>query len=186
MSQEGSATVAVLAGGRGSRIGGNKALVRLAGRPLIDFPVQVAVAAGLRVVVVAKRSTLLPALRVPVLFEPEEPVHPLMGVITALSDFPVVIAIPCDMPLLEPADITTLVATRAELATLWPDQPFPAVFRQSTLAGLWQAVRAAQSVRSVQRQYDAPAAIASPRPAAQISVNNQEDLARVERILSSR
>ena len=35
-------TVAVLAGGRGSRIGGDKALVQLGGRPLIAYPLAAA------------------------------------------------------------------------------------------------------------------------------------------------
>ena len=56
-------TVAVLAGGRGSRIGGHKALVPLCGRPLITYPLAAARAAGLSAVVVAKRDTQLPPSR---------------------------------------------------------------------------------------------------------------------------
>ena len=56
-------TAAVLAGGLGSRIGGDKALVQLAGRPLISYPLAAAQAAGLDAVVVAKRSTSLPHSR---------------------------------------------------------------------------------------------------------------------------
>ena len=66
-------TVAILAGGRGSRIGGDKALVQLGGRPLISYPLAAAKAAGLDAVVVAKRNTKLPPLDVPVLLEPDAP-----------------------------------------------------------------------------------------------------------------
>jgi len=48
-----TALAAVLAGGRGRRMGGQKTLVEFAGGPLIARPVSVAVAAGLEVVVVA-------------------------------------------------------------------------------------------------------------------------------------
>ena len=60
-----TSTAVVLAGGLGSRIGGDKALVQLGGRPLITYPLAAAEAAGLDAVVVAKRTTKLPALDVP-------------------------------------------------------------------------------------------------------------------------
>ena len=67
--------VAVLAGGRGSRLGGAKATALLAGEPLIAHVLRAA--AGFETVVVAKRATPLPAVDVPVWIEPDEPFHPL-------------------------------------------------------------------------------------------------------------
>jgi molybdopterin-guanine dinucleotide biosynthesis protein A len=91
--------VAVLAGGRGRRAGGAKPGLLLAGRPLIAWPLAAARAAGLDSVVVAKRSSPLPELDAEVWIEPEEPVHPLAGIVCALEragrD---VIALGCDMP----------------------------------------------------------------------------------------
>jgi molybdopterin-guanine dinucleotide biosynthesis protein A len=49
----------VLAGGRGSRLGGSKATVELAGRPLISYPLAALAAAGLDAFVVAKPDTPL-------------------------------------------------------------------------------------------------------------------------------
>ncbi len=77
--------VAVLAGGRGRRLGGAKPLATLAGAPLIARPLAAAAAAGLPAVVVVKPATRLPALDVPVWEEPDEPVHPLLGIVTALE-----------------------------------------------------------------------------------------------------
>ena len=54
--------VAVLAGGRGRRMGASKATVALAGEPLISRPLAAARAAGLEAVVVAKPDTALPEL----------------------------------------------------------------------------------------------------------------------------
>jgi molybdopterin-guanine dinucleotide biosynthesis protein A len=177
-------TVAVLAGGRGSRIGGDKAIVELAGRPLIEYPLAAAYAAGLEAVVVAKRDTRLPPLDVPVLIEPDEPTHPLAGVITALEHFEAVIAIPCDMPFLDSAALATLATDEADVAILSPGKQFPALYRRSVLPQLQEAVRAGGSVRSTQAQASAPAATASPREGIQFSINTPEDLAEAERRLS--
>jgi molybdopterin-guanine dinucleotide biosynthesis protein A len=98
------AIVAVLAGGRGDRLGGGKPSVAFAGSPLICHPLRAAAGAGLEAIVLAKRSTPLPALRSRVLYEPDEPRHPLRGLVTALSfaaalpHAPAVIALACDMP----------------------------------------------------------------------------------------
>jgi molybdopterin-guanine dinucleotide biosynthesis protein A len=98
--------VAVLAGGRGERMGGEKAITPLAGRPLICHPLAAAREAGLETVVIAKAATVLPPLAERVLHEPESPRHPLCGVLTAL-DFaakyrpaPAVLLLGCDMPFL--------------------------------------------------------------------------------------
>jgi molybdenum cofactor guanylyltransferase len=98
------AIVAVIAGGRGDRIGGAKPSVVLAGRPLVCHPLAAAAAAGLEAIVVAKRSTPLPAVEALVVYEPELPRHPLLGVLTALNfaagqpAVDAVLAIACDMP----------------------------------------------------------------------------------------
>ncbi|HTZ88613.1 MAG TPA: NTP transferase domain-containing protein [Solirubrobacteraceae bacterium] len=109
------ALVAVLAGGRGRRIGGAKPTRALAGRPLIDYPLAAARAANLEVVVVAKRDDELPAeLAVPTVIEPEEPRHPLCGVLAALEhaarEAPetAVVLVGCDMPFLAPSLLRSL------------------------------------------------------------------------------
>lgn len=103
---EPEAIVAVLAGGRGERLGGAKPTVALGGRALIRHPLAAAHDAGLEAVVVAKPGTPLPELSETVLQEPELPRHPLCGVIAALeyaterSPAPAVVLLACDMPFL--------------------------------------------------------------------------------------
>jgi molybdopterin-guanine dinucleotide biosynthesis protein A len=94
---------AILAGGLGTRLGGIKAEVELAGRPLISYTIAAAEAAGLMPLVVAKRSSRLPALGAELLIEPERPHHPLLGIAAALAATgePIVVC-PCDAPLLSP------------------------------------------------------------------------------------
>lgn len=102
---------AILAGGLGSRLGGAKATVELAGRPLIAYPIESALEAGLAPVVVSKRSSGLEAVGAELLLEPETPRHPLLGIATALAAAaePIVVC-PCDAPLLPPA-LLGLLAT---------------------------------------------------------------------------
>jgi molybdopterin-guanine dinucleotide biosynthesis protein A len=92
----------VLAGGRGRRIGEAKPQTELAGRPLISYPLASLSAAGLDTFVVAKPQSPLPELNCPVLSEPALPIHPLLGIITALrsSDERPILVVACDMPFL--------------------------------------------------------------------------------------
>jgi molybdopterin-guanine dinucleotide biosynthesis protein A len=180
-------TVAVLAGGRGSRIGGDKAIVELSGRPLITYPLEAARNAGLAVVVVAKSSTHLPPLDVPIMLEPDAPVHPLLGVITALRKLPAIIALPCDMPFVEPADLQALAGMDADVALLPPGQPFPALYRRSQLAVLREAIQTGASVRSTQAQsLLAPESITPRDPVSQLTVNTPADLQAAAALIRSR
>lgn len=78
---------AVLAGGRASRMGGDKLGVLLDGRPLLAYPLAALAAAEVdEVVVVAKAETPLPGLDpAPVVWaEADQPRHPLTGIVRAL------------------------------------------------------------------------------------------------------
>src|SRR4030088_1661196 len=98
------AIVAVIAGGLGERLGGSKPSVVLGRRALICHTLAAAAQAGLEAIVVAKPSTVLPSLDVRVLREPEQPRHPLCGLLAALRFAaarprpPAVVAVACDMP----------------------------------------------------------------------------------------
>jgi molybdopterin-guanine dinucleotide biosynthesis protein A len=195
--RERSALVAVLAGGRGRRAGGAKALVELDGRPLISYPLRAASTAGLPALVVAKRDSALPALEVPVLREPDHPRHPLCGVVAALRSVEderrPVLAVGCDMPFLS-ADLLRWLALRpgdavglevgGELA------PLPALYRavqlprleldlardrplRATLAGTAAELVAEQELR----RFGDPARLC-------FSVNDANDLALARRWLA--
>ena len=77
---------AILAGGRGLRIGGEKSIVELQGKPLICYPVEAVQQVLSRVAILAKTGTRLPRLSgVAVWIEPESPRHPLVGITQALA-----------------------------------------------------------------------------------------------------
>ena len=104
----------VLAGGRGRRIGGDKAIVELDGRPLIEYPLAAVGSVLGTVAIVAKRDTVLPPLRgaATVWLEPDEPQHPMAGVAHALrvADGRGVVVVAGDMPLVGPELIRRLAS----------------------------------------------------------------------------
>jgi molybdopterin-guanine dinucleotide biosynthesis protein A len=91
----------ILAGGEGTRMGGSKAIVNLNGRPLISYPLEAMWRALGHVAIVAKIDTELPSVAgVTVWIEPDEPRHPLLGIVHALGladDRPVLVC-PVDLP----------------------------------------------------------------------------------------
>lgn len=103
---------AILAGGEGLRIGGEKATVALHGKPLIAYPVEAVRQVLSRVAIMAKTGTRLPPLSgVAVWIEPELPHHPLAGVTQALAlagGRPVLVCA-CDLPFVSPELIRRLV-----------------------------------------------------------------------------
>ncbi|MBV9356272.1 MAG: molybdenum cofactor guanylyltransferase [Chloroflexi bacterium] len=76
----------VLAGGRGQRMGGAKAMVELQGRPLIVYALEAMAAAVGEVAVLAKAASKLPSLPgTTVWVEPQTHHHPLVGIRQALA-----------------------------------------------------------------------------------------------------
>lgn len=123
MNAAGPPVGALLAGGAGRRIGGDKAVVELLGRPLLEYPL-IALREALGdgdVRVVAKRDTVLPPLggRAGVWIEPDEPRHPLAGILHALklARGRPVLAVAGDLPLLTAAVLRSLVACDLEGST---------------------------------------------------------------------
>jgi molybdenum cofactor guanylyltransferase len=95
----------ILAGGLGRRIGGSKAVVQLAGQPLILYPLAALRVALGDVAVIAKTDTQLPSMPgVMVWVEPDAPQHPVVGILQALAlaeGRPVVICA-VDLPFVTP------------------------------------------------------------------------------------
>jgi len=146
--------VAVLAGGKGERIGGNKPTVELNGRPLISYPLQAARDAGLETVVIAKPDVRLPPLDETVVFDLDPRRHPLAGVVTALQRHDRVIALACDMPFVAPALLRWIAEQTSETVVTRPGtfmQPFPALYTRRHLRNLQIALA---SERSLQETLD--------------------------------
>jgi molybdopterin-guanine dinucleotide biosynthesis protein A len=150
---------AVLAGGEGTRIAGSKAMVELGGRPLISYPLGAVIAAGLEPLVVAKLTTELPDLDVPIVRERAPDAHPLHGVIAALelADGRPVVVVACDMPFVSRELLAWLGCAAGSVLPQVRGiaQPLLARYEAAASAPLAAALRDGRSVR---------AAVAALRP----------------------
>jgi molybdenum cofactor guanylyltransferase len=110
----------VLAGGRGRRLGGGKAVAQLCGRPMLSYPLAALEAVLPEVVVVAKAQTELPSLpsHTRLWTESESLQHPLIGLCTALelAAGRTVLVCAVDLPLVNPALVRRLALAAPEAA----------------------------------------------------------------------
>jgi len=185
---------ALLAGGRASRLGGRKAAIPLAGRPLLAHALSALRPATGSVWVVAKRDTVLPPLGagVPLWVEPDEPRHPLTGIVHALGiagGRPVLVCA-ADMPLVTTEIFERLVAAaRPGALAVVPRaggrlQPVCALFLPGALAAL-------EGFPVDARTTDVVAALGIEEvdfgdSEGFLSVNTVEDLQRAEALLRDR
>ena len=179
---------ALLAGGSGSRLGaGSKAAALVGGQPLASYPVLALAAVCERVAVVCKRDTELPDLPGTERWdEPDEPRHPLTGIVHALETAggPVLVCA-ADMPFVTVDACRTLLqaagATPAVVATAdGVLQPTFGLYAPAALEVLRAAARDAPLTRTVEALDPARVAL----PAALVrSVNTPEDLAEAEVLL---
>jgi molybdopterin-guanine dinucleotide biosynthesis protein A len=181
----------VLAGGLGRRLGGDKAIVELEGRPLLLYPVEALHEVCDDVVVVAKRDTLLPALAgvADLWIEPDEPRHPLLGVAHALRlavGRPVLV-VAVDLPLMDAPTLRLIAhADPGDAAVVVPRvhgrlQPLCALYTPRALPGLADFDADARTTDIVEglgiRE------VQPPDPSAFYNVNRPEDLLQVSVLL---
>lgn len=176
---------AVLAGGAATRLGGTKATVELAGRPLIAYPLEAFAQAGIGSVVVAKGGSPLPPLDTPVITEPDEPRHPLTGVVAALTHAGSrgAIILPCDTPFISPMLLRVLASATSTTAVRAGGRAHPLIARYTPehLPHLEQAATDGQSVTQALESLEPEYIEALERET--FNVNTPDDLARAEEIL---
>jgi molybdopterin-guanine dinucleotide biosynthesis protein A len=185
MSQADLPIGVLLAGGTGRRMGGGKAAVELHGRPLLAYPLATLQAVLEEVVVVAKRDTELPPLPgVAIWSEPDEPAHPLTGIVHALAqgDGRAVLVCAGDMPFATAALVRELAtADAAGAAAVVPRaegelEPLLARYEPAALAPLAAALARAPAPLRETVAALAPRVldVADARPF--FNVNRPEDL----------
>ncbi|HEU4974776.1 MAG TPA: molybdenum cofactor guanylyltransferase [Baekduia sp.] len=178
----------VLAGGLGRRIGGDKAVVELEGRPLIRYVLETLHEVCDDVVVAAKRDTMLPSLQgqAALWIEPDQPRHPLAGVAHALqlAAGRAVLAVAVDLPLMDAATLRLLRDAEdpdpaRPAAVVVPRvhgrlQPLCALYRPSAQAGLDALLPDARATDVVEAL--GALVVEPPDPVAFLNVNRPEDL----------
>jgi molybdopterin-guanine dinucleotide biosynthesis protein A len=171
---------AVLAGGAGSRLGQGKATAPVAGQPLIFYPLAALAGVCERVAVVCKPATELPDLDdVERWDEPEEPRHPLTGIVHALetADAPVLVCA-VDMPFVTADALRSLLQATAGSAAVVAMaqgtlQPVLGLYAPAALTVLRDAPPDAPLTRTIEALDPVRVAL----PAALVaSVNTPEEL----------
>jgi molybdopterin-guanine dinucleotide biosynthesis protein A len=191
----------VLAGGRGRRIGGDKAVASLAGRPLLSYPVRAMLGALEHVVIVAKPSTLLPPLGdVAVWHEPEQPSHPLVGIAEALRRAAGGWVLVCagDMPFVPVALLASLAALASSAAADTDAapaivaasaggalQPLLGCYGPACLEPLATAAREAVAPARAVVEALGPLIVPVNDPRALFNVNSAADLREAEALLAA-
>jgi molybdopterin-guanine dinucleotide biosynthesis protein A len=166
-------------------MGRSKAGLELAGRALIERPLEAMRAAGLDVVVVAKVAGDLPALEVPVWSEPDEPVHPLTGIVAALERGrrPAVVC-GCDLPFVTAGLLAELASRSEPLVIAETGRRLHPLLGRYDVA-LVDALRAARDAQRAMHDVVAELGgktLAAPEQAL-FNVNTPADLARAEELV---
>lgn len=194
----------VLAGGRATRMGGDKASASLDGATLLARAVEIVRAAGLEPRVCARATTTLPHVagldaaaiwREPPSADGAASPHPLAGLAHALTvaGTPIV-ALPVDLPLLPPQVLRALAETSANASVLGVGaRPAALVARvDPSLAGglASAAAHGAPALRTLLALGAAIVDLADLAPGVEASralanVNGPDDLAAVERLLAT-
>jgi molybdopterin-guanine dinucleotide biosynthesis protein A len=180
---------ALLAGGASDRLGqGSKPAALLSGRLLASYPVAALAGVCDRVAVVCKRSTQLPELPGTERWEePDEPRHPLTGIVHALetaggpvlvcaADMPFVTADACRTLLSATGSTPAVVATGAGIL-----QPTLGLYAPAALEILRDAPEGAPLTSTVEALH--PSRVALP-PALLRRVHTPTELAEAEAALA--
>ena len=137
-------SVALLAGGFGKRLGQEKAGALAAGRPLLHWTAEALAPLSDDLIVVRRADQRLPPRPPGIAWrevsDQRAETGPLAGIEAALqaARHEVVVAVACDMPLIEPALVRAVAAACADVDVAMPvldgrEQPLLAAYRRSCL-----------------------------------------------------
>jgi molybdopterin-guanine dinucleotide biosynthesis protein A len=137
-------TLLILAGGRGERFGGSKALYEVRGRPLLSYLVERVSSLSKRLIISVKSdpeiySKLFPDAEIVV--DEHEIYAPIVGLMSSLAEVKTdyVAVLPCDSPLVDPELIILLLRRargRGGAVPIWEDgriEPLLAVYKTDDL-----------------------------------------------------
>lgn len=162
-------TVAIMAGGKSSRMGTDKAFVPFQGRPMIEIVIERVAGLGAETILITNKPAEYAHLGLP-MFGDVLPDHgPLGGIYTAVlrAQHPYVLVVACDMPWLSPALLTYQINLRHTADIIVPQwdkfpEPLHAVYSKACLPAIEANLQAQQlkitaffgrvSVRFVKRE----------------------------------
>ena len=127
----------VLAGGRSSRMGENKAMLSFRGRPLVAHMRQILQDAGIEDIFIG--GDVEGYDHIPDAHRYAGPAQAIGNVMDALPAYDYFLVVPVDMPLLNTALITPLL--ESSCGTYWQNHPLPAFLRRGVAIGHCNSVR---------------------------------------------
>ena len=190
-------TAVVLAGGRSVRLGRDKALVELAGRPLIQHVIGRVSALGNEIIVVTSQANSLPPLGVRKVADIYPGKGPLGGIYSGLKAAHThhCLVLACDMPLLNLDLLRHLMDLASDFDIVVPRvgsnlEPLHAVYAKSCLQSIDDALQHDRlQVQSffdqVKVRYveDAELKQFDPEHLSFFNINSQSDLERAQALL---
>ncbi len=142
-------TVAILAGGKSSRMGTDKSFVRVLGRPLIEDVLAHVAGIGAEIIIVTNRPEDYRYLGLPLFTDVLPDKGALGGIYTALhsSPQPHTLCVACDMPFVVRPLLDYLISLIPEGDAIVPRlngeaEPFRAIYSQACLAPIRAALDA--------------------------------------------
>jgi len=192
-------TGAILAGGRSSRLGTDKALVTVGGKPLIERVADALTAVCEHVILVTGRPETYAFLGLPTVSDLYPGRGPLAGIHAALwhASTPLVFMSACDMPFVT-AELVRLALSRSEgydAVVPYPDgqaEPLQGLYHRRCLIAIEESIAAGQT--SVRGFLDRIAVRRLERPEIQrigdpslifFNLNTASDLARAEALAAA-
>lgn len=149
MSNNKGITTVVMAGGKSSRMGTDKAFVPLLGKPLIDHVLESLSGIGQEEIIITNRPEDYEHLNRPMFQDIIPKSGPLGGLHTALvhANYPHILVTACDMPWLNRSLLEYMISLRFSaqaIVPLWLSYPEPlhAVYSKSCLSPIEQKLTA--------------------------------------------
>ena len=192
----------VLAGGKSSRFGSDKASALLRGRPLLQWVVSALDQVCGRIVIVRAAGQVLPPItstaEIVVVEDHQEGMGPVAGLVAGLEAVraPLCFVTACDVPLLQPALVTFLARRAANHDVVCPfvdgfHQPLGSIYRPRHCLPLFQSLVDQEKLRIVPGYTELDTIIVSeddvraadPRLLSFKNANRPERLAEIEALL---
>lgn len=190
-------TTAILAGGRSRRMGSDKALLVLKGKPVLWHVIERAALPGAAIILIANEPEKYASFSLPIFPDAKPGAGSLGGLYTALAHSPTdyVLCVACDMPLLNTNLLIYLAGLREGYDAVVPriegrPEPFHAVYRKTCLEPIRSRLergqlRVSDFYQDVSTRYveEADLRQIDPELHSFLNINTPDDLARLQALL---
>ncbi|MBC6938250.1 MAG: molybdenum cofactor guanylyltransferase [Chloroflexi bacterium] len=190
-------TTAILAGGRSRRMGSDKALLVLKGKPVLRHVIERAALHGAAIILIANEPEKYASFGLPIFPDVKLGAGSLGGLYTALAHSPTdyALCVACDMPLLNTNLLIYLAGLREGYDAVVPriegrPEPFHAVYRKTCLESIRSRLergqlRVSDFYQDVSTRYieEADLRQIDPELHSFLNINTPDDLARLQALL---